>query len=83
MLSRQTRLGGECTSQNLLTLSSVEDDVMGEQLQLTWEAEVDRGVRHQAKDTRTPYWSARWASGWVAGVIGRAFHSDNRRGRVS
>ncbi len=41
-------LGGERARQHLLTLSSVEDDAMGEELQVIWEAEVGRRIRHQA-----------------------------------
>ncbi len=35
-------LGGERARQHLLTLSSVEDDAMGEELHVIWEAEVGR-----------------------------------------
>src|SRR5258708_4102013 len=41
-------LAGESTRQHLLTLSSVEDDALGEELRVVWEAEVGRRIRHQA-----------------------------------
>jgi len=39
---------GETARQHLLTLSSVEDDALGEELRIVWEAEVGKRVRHQA-----------------------------------
>jgi superfamily II DNA/RNA helicase len=41
-------LGGESSRQHLLTLSSVEDDGLGDELRVVWEAEVGRHIRHQA-----------------------------------
>ncbi len=41
-------LAGESARQHLLTLSSVEDDALGEELRVVWEAEVGRRIRHQA-----------------------------------
>jgi superfamily II DNA or RNA helicase len=41
-------LGGETARQNLLTLSSVEDDGLGQELRVVWEAEVGRRIRQQA-----------------------------------
>lgn len=40
-------LAGETARQNLLTLSSVEDDALGEELRVIWEAEVGKRVRLQ------------------------------------
>ena len=41
-------LAGETARQHLLSLSSVEDDALGEELRVVWEAEVGRRVRQQA-----------------------------------
>jgi superfamily II DNA or RNA helicase len=41
-------LAGESARQNLLTLSSVEDDALGEELRVVWEAEVGRRIREEA-----------------------------------
>ena len=40
-------LAGETARQHLLTLTSVEDDALGEELQVIWEAEVGRRVREK------------------------------------
>ena len=37
-------LAGETERQHLLTLTSVEDDALGEELRVIWEAEVGRRV---------------------------------------
>ncbi|MHB8687545.1 MAG: DISARM system SNF2-like helicase DrmD [Candidatus Dormibacteraceae bacterium] len=41
-------LAGETARQHLLSLSSVEDDALGEELRVVWEAEVGRRIRQQA-----------------------------------
>jgi superfamily II DNA or RNA helicase len=41
-------LAGETARQHLLSLSSVEDDALGEELRVVWEAEVGRRIRPQA-----------------------------------
>ncbi len=41
-------LAGETERQHLLTLSSVEDDALSEELRVVWEAEVGRRIRHRA-----------------------------------
>jgi superfamily II DNA or RNA helicase len=41
-------LAGETGRQHLLTLSSVEDDALSEELQVVWEAEVGRRIRERA-----------------------------------
>jgi superfamily II DNA or RNA helicase len=41
-------LAGETARQHLLTLSSVEDDALSEELQVVWEAEVGRRIRERA-----------------------------------
>jgi superfamily II DNA or RNA helicase len=41
-------LAGDTARQHLLTLSSVEDDGLGEELRVVWEAEVGRRIRQQA-----------------------------------
>ncbi len=40
-------LAGEMVRQHLLSLSSVEDDALSEELQVIWEAEVGRRIRDQ------------------------------------
>ncbi len=40
-------LAGETARQHLLSLSSVEDDALGEELRVVWEAEVGRRIRQQ------------------------------------
>src|SRR5215471_15968259 len=41
-------LAGESSRQHLLSLSSVEDDALSEELQVVWEAEVGRRIREHA-----------------------------------
>jgi superfamily II DNA or RNA helicase len=41
-------LAGETERQHLLSLSSVEDDALSEELRVVWEAEVGRRIRHRA-----------------------------------
>jgi superfamily II DNA or RNA helicase len=41
-------LAGETERQHLLTLSSVEDDALGDELRVIWEAEVGRRKREEA-----------------------------------
>src|SRR5260370_24563175 len=41
-------LAGEIARQHLVSLSSVEDDALGEELRVVWEAEVGRRIRQEA-----------------------------------
>ena len=41
-------LAGETVRQHLVSLTSVEDDGLGQDLRVVWEAEVGRRIRHQA-----------------------------------
>src|SRR5438105_12202721 len=41
-------LAGQTNRQHLVSLSSVEDDAVSEELQVIWEAEVGRRIRERA-----------------------------------